>query len=130
MNLTCRVDAIGLRQRNVHDNDVRLQGRGLGDRLGAVGRLTHNLKRLSTEQFPQASARHRMVINDQDPQNFQHPTPWVVDVVFLPTRVAVSRLLGVGSQTWASPRYCQDEPCSLPRRALDVHMTTKQSKAL
>src|SRR5215475_5954017 len=37
----------------------------------------------------------------------------------------------VGRQPrWARPRYCQVEPCSLPRRALDVQMTTEQSKAL
>src|SRR5215831_12278931 len=44
VNLLRRLDAVFLRHRNVHKNDVWLQGLGVSDCLDAVGRLTHNPK--------------------------------------------------------------------------------------
>jgi hypothetical protein len=40
MDFTCSVDAIHLRHRDIHDNDVWLQSHSLGDRLDALLRTS------------------------------------------------------------------------------------------
>jgi hypothetical protein len=75
MNLTCRIDTIQMGQSNVHDNDVWLQGYGLGDRLDATGRLAYDLE-LGTfaEEFAQTGPCYSVIIGDQNTKRLRCAT--------------------------------------------------------
>src|SRR5215831_17516260 len=100
MNLTCRIDAIHLRHGNVHENDVWLQGHGLGDRLDATGHLTHDLEsRASSEKLAQTDACYSVIIGDQNTQRLRRPTRGVINQAFPPSRVMAWCFCGVRSET-------------------------------
>src|SRR5262249_50871618 len=120
------------RHRDVHDDNVWSQSYRLGNCVDAIGCLAHNLQwGFATKQFAQAGACYRVVICDQNPQRGRDATAWFLYGAFFLTRVVASCPRAVNYlKSGTSPRYGQDDPCSLCGRALDVQLTTEQRKAL
>src|SRR6516162_4598377 len=133
MNLTCRVDAIHLRHRDVHDNDVWLQDGGLSDRFDATYGFAHDLEfRTFAEQFAQTGACYMVVIGDKNPQRLRRARRGVINHTFSRSDdVTVLCFCNVGGYTGQGrARHSQGEAGALSWSALDVQMTAKQSKAL
>ena len=62
-----RLDAVELGHADVHQDDVRLEPPGLGDRLDAVRRLADDLDvLLRLEDHAEARPDERLVVDDQD----------------------------------------------------------------
>ena len=82
MNLVRRVDAVQSRHGNIHDNDVWLQGHGLGDCLNPVSRLAHKTKAWGfAKQFTQTGEGYSVVIRDQNTQSRRDTGRFINDVL-------------------------------------------------
>ncbi len=66
LHLARRLDAIQLRHRDIHQDDVGLQALRLGYRLASIARLAHNLDvRLHAQHHLQACPQNGMVVGKQ-----------------------------------------------------------------
>jgi hypothetical protein len=61
------LDAVQVGHADIHQDDIRGEPFGQGDRLGAVGGLAHHLHaRLTFQDQPEAGPDRLLVIGDED----------------------------------------------------------------
>ena len=71
-----RRGAIDIRHPQVHQDDVRVQGFGHGDRLRSVGRLAEHLElRVALEDPAQPVTHDRVIVDDQEPDRTHDSDP-------------------------------------------------------
>ena len=61
------VEAVDVGQLHVEQHHLGAEPAGLGDRLGAVGGLAHDVEPLGFEEHARGGAERRVVVDDEDP---------------------------------------------------------------
>ena len=125
-----RLDAVHVRHRDVHQDDIGPQRMRVGDRLEAVGRIAdHRELRPLMEHLSQRAPHRRVIVDDQNPERAPGRAI-IVDRRCRSGRCEARLVRAGGGVRRRVARRDQTDPSPLSGRAVDVQAAAEQRQPL